>query len=210
MVFRSRFERDSYDKIRRRLLEQLLNHSRLHPRNLAREVLLSMYNITNATERWPVRGDEMSGKYFQTERELLYSELNKCERTALALPQNLCHEFAKKLKLNGQAISIGKESFVQFWNGFIFSGIVPLGIFSRIRRFAQSGIQARWEQLLTGLSNLIEGEDGTIAPNPARLTGNIAVLFLLLVTGYLVSMMRFLFEMAWFSAKKVLTRRLAG
>lgn len=188
---------------RRLLIHRLMNHSRLHPHNVGKELILANFNITKDTDYWP--GPELNEQdgglrlrkqYFEKESLILHNELRKCDKTALILPQNVCFQFAKNLtkEKGARSVYIGKEPFVEFYNGFLFSNSVPLSVFARVRRLGQSGIETRWGKLLRQLSLTDVENRNEDAPQAAKLNGNVLVVFLVLVCGLVVSLMGFLLE----------------
>lgn len=188
-----------------KLMKLLANHSRLNPRNIAKEVLLPQPNVTNETEFWP-RDFRDESKYFEKELGLMYGDLKECERTALVLPSDVCHDFATALGKTGKGpLSIGKNAFVQLSTGFSFSGTVPLSVFARIRKLTQSGIQNWWEKLLREVAKEDEASKSKMeSPRPAELGGNILVVFLVLFSGIAVSLTWLIVEVCVFICEPII------
>lgn len=180
-------------------LESLLNNSQLHDNNIVREVIVPRINISAATERemdWPTITVEMIMEYLTAEATHLFNELKLCQKIALVLPYSMCQEGAASLG-KSQPVSIGTETFVQLDYGFRFSGVLPLSLFARIRRLFQSGIQARWENILNAGSNqsLVTTQRGDTNPRPAKLIENILVVFVVFLCGCACSLSSFGWEM---------------
>lgn len=105
--------------------------------------------------------------------------VERCQRTAVILPEYMCLEVRRSLKQKRKSpyIFIGKESYTnQDWT-FSLDGLVPFHVVKRIQGIAQSGIWQWWMQLL-GENSVLGATEGQPA-EAATMKGNIVVVFVL-------------------------------
>lgn len=99
-------------------------------------------------------------------------------------------------------VKVGKEIFHTNQLEFSFSGIIPKNLIKRANRFKETGIERRWMDLFWLLSrpekmNKVEVEE----PEAAKLQENISILFILLCTGLVGSMLCFGLENVYLVVK---------
>lgn len=89
--------------------------------------------------------------------------------------------------------------------GFLITGWVPRDILTRIKRIQSSGIWKWWAML----ARAVLDEDRKTLPKPATMGGNIALVFILLVSGLIVAIILFILE-AMFDKLSVSVANLSG
>lgn len=123
----------------------------------------------------------------------LFESVKNCRGAALILRDHLCnkvHQDLVKLKVNNA--SIGKEMYSDVNFFFELKGHVSDSILKRIKGISASGI---WDFLLRLVSNVpTDHHNPQSPPRPASIHGNIIVIFSLWISGEMVSIVWFLFE----------------
>lgn len=123
--------------------------------------------------------------------------LQFCNNTALMLPDLEAHTKYYLLKRSGMNAFIGHEPLIEYKFGIIFARWVHPVVIQRMKGFYASGAMEWWDGFIINFLTRLrvgfydETEDQVTAAN---LNGNIAVVFVVLATGVVVSLLVFLVE----------------
>lgn len=131
----------------------------------------------------------------QDEETLLINALHHCNRTAVILPEQTCHEFASDLRAAGHThVFVGNEIYSSsIAIAFSVEGLVPRGVIGRIKGIQGAGI---WEWWAMFAQEKWVGNDGSErkVPEVPTLQGNILVVFVLFLCCMLLALVTFLLE----------------
>lgn len=172
---------------------RLKNHSSLHP-----DLILLCYETAREylkEKKVNSRGEVDRPHLLQElEQLMLEKSLRSCDQIALLLPDHLSRHLARKVR-DKKHLYVGKESLQEYVLGFKLQGYVPLKILGRLRAITWAGIWDRWEKLLeskTGKPYKSNREPEGL--HAATMSGNIIIIFALLVSGEIISIGVFLME----------------
>lgn len=170
------------------------NHSQLHPRNIAREMVEKYYFPKGLEFIFGKDDEEMETVYYEVEDMLLYEAISGCNRTALLLRTFMANEVDRKLGTDkGVGATSGKEIYFQPFSGFIITGIIPAFLLERVGLLTPTGIVSRWDGILKFLTEP-KGLPHSEMPEAAKMDGNILVIFMLLLCGLMVAIVIFICE----------------
>lgn len=142
--------------------------------------------------------------YRQNETQVLRKFLSKCEKRALILPWYLCTEYAKYLTKQGlRHISIGKEVYANISWAFGLEILVPPYVSTSLKAMTSAGIWDHWSSFTQRKTYRIDEWTQAEVKAPT-MTGNIQILFRLLLYGLFGSLFTFLVESIK-NAKKIIT-----
>ncbi|CAL8135203.1 unnamed protein product [Orchesella dallaii] len=166
----------------------LYKHSKLHTFMMEDLSRLSVgnYDFKNSTTE----------DFQATESDYFYKSLEICGRTAAVLPLKLAYEHFLKLKKGGKAtVYFGKEILHKRNLGFYFEGWLPEYAVSGIKGISQSGIWSRLNDIY-GVShkNLWQHSEGEINLKRPTMSGNVLVIFVVLLFGLCFSTILFFLE----------------
>lgn len=160
-------------------LQNLFEHSEIHPRNLAVEVVYRKY-----TKGFGIMDEEYGIK----EELLLQQELKGgCGKTAVVLPFEDSVRYVNVLKGQGVTLTISKDTCDVPETGFYLNGMVSPIIHKNIGLLSQSGISGMWRHLLAYLTESRGSVQDPPPPRAAGFDGNIVIIFSVLVAGLVIS-----------------------
>lgn len=213
----ARSEVDSAVNVGRRatsLQKALGKHSSLHPSlySLIREAALrhkswfihlvlnkKNYNATVTTKR----RRKLQELVQMQEEEILFRFIQNCDKAALIMPEYVCANYAKRLRISKQQfISVGKELFPSASYGEYLSGLIPPVVIKRIRGIEVSGI-LNWNPLIIDKWKKYQSSTISSMPTRAKISGNILVIFIMLSGGLLIGTFSFFLEHCAFKTVKV-------
>lgn len=144
----------------------------------------------------------LNGEYADIEKEFLFDSLNKCNRTAVLLYSMEAESFARRLTLARG--NTGRETYFQRYFAFEMSGLVSPEILSRLSRIKGSGLIEWWANitehiLLTKLLTHTSTPMPPLPNHPTRtsLSGNIIVLFYVIICGLVLGSLLMFVELVW-------------
>lgn len=130
------------------------------------------------------------------EEKVLYSELVKCQKTALILPEYLSQSFASRARRKtGQYMSVGKEKYASLNLAFRLEGAVPIFILQWFSGIKQSVLFLWWESFIGKRWNPEFHSDKFLVKT--SMDGNILAIFLILEVGILVAAIGLLLELVY-------------
>lgn len=163
--------------------------SRMHPNSKSTFFKLLLDKISHKNQDW--RKDVLMAVQifpeFQTlETELLLGSLQNCEKTAVIVPYYATMEFETELVKRSHMTNafIGEESYSDTNWLFTLDGLVPPHVIKRIIYISESGICQWWMDLFDFRRHVVKQND---LVQPASMSGNIIVVFILLVSGFAVA-----------------------
>lgn len=186
-------------RIRSRPLDLVLESSRLHPK--VKMIYSEVVQQGKLDIR--IRGDYTSttedvtnfkSRFYRTETDLLLNLLEKCDKTAIVMPQQKCRELARMTtRKTYKPVSVGVESYNNVTTMFTLTGIIPSGVIRRMRRIYESGIWTWWSYIYQGhhTSNIASSQ---ILKKKPGMAGNIRRIFHLLAGGFQAAAVIFILE----------------
>lgn len=193
----------------RHKFDRLLNNSQLHPDLInvlndigleaVRNELESDSNKTiHVVLREPVIRLSVQLKIWDSKQVLLERSLKKCDMVALLLPDYLARNVAAKMRQKNY-VNVGREALAEFTLDFNIFGYVPpeLGVFVRLKAIKWAGIWQRWRNLIVRKTSrgAEDKEQGSDSVKAAIMTGNILVVFVVLLMGQSISVVSLPLEM---------------
>lgn len=141
------------------------------------------------------KSEALKSKYTKWEEWCLLSELRKCTRMVVFLPEVV----AKIYKMLFQATSndrldIGTEVIKRNMTGISFKGMIKRSTQARHRAIQQAGILMRWEKLYRFDLNK-EASNDRNQVTPAKLSGHILVIFTVFFVGNILSIVAYCTEL---------------
>lgn len=138
---------------------------------------IDIYNMTTRNEAL----QEILKDFKEVESRILISELRRCDKVAIVLPEHLCYTFMKHSKTGpkGSYLSVGKDAFRDVEWMFSLKGILPVGLPKRIKAVHEVGLWERW--LLPVKEKRVP--DLIFEATAARIDGNGILIFALWVIG---------------------------
>lgn len=174
-------------------LEKLRKYSQLHPHLLRIFNETGLNDLKNKNSRSASKLNQFwSLKFMEIEHSMLVKNLSTCQRVALIIPHHLAAKVARRMKYF-DSLYVGKEGLVKSVVGFDLSGYTPPSIFKRMKAMNCAGIWKRWSTLLEdkGLSQRIRESEGIEKPERPNMSGNMLVMFALILSGQSLSMVAF-------------------
>lgn len=181
----------------------ILNSTQLHPAisSIARglmsnitEILDKLFQLLAAAfgERLDL-GRRIQNIFNEKQNNAIFRSLRECDQVAAILPEHLATRFAQRLeKINPGRVSLGKEVNSEADVAIKLEGHVPPHIVKNLKGLRASGVWEWWMDLVAGASIRVIGGDGPeTTPNmfeQPNMTGNIALIFYFLGTGYVASL----------------------
>lgn len=177
-------------------LQRVMNHSELHPNliKIFNEIAFE-YIQTKIDNLSVIDHSWWSRKMHETEQSILEESLDHCNQVALLLPDHLARNIAYRMR-NLENIYVGKEILQDSMTAFYLSGYIPLRIISRIKAIKWAGLWYRWRKLIwskTGRTVQENVRESRKIQKPT-MSGNIFVIFVVLLIGLSCSILAFLGE----------------
>lgn len=143
--------------------------------------------------------------FLSLQEDSIQNQLRKCNREAFVLPQSKCDELSQWLSdknVPTSNLNVGKELLSNSTIGISFVGLLPSHVGRKIwRSLEQAGIW-KWLVAVTRTKVFFNSNEQVA---PAKLSGNILVIFTLLLGGLLLSsfclIMEALHGFCWFWLK---------
>lgn len=135
------------------------------------------------------------------ESRYTFKSLSECHGTALILPEYLCRSYAMNLKVkNVEDVFVGKEVYFDIESHFSLKGLVPPYVIARWEGVGLGGIWERWRKL--AMSGFTYDMDSiTVPPRPAKMSGNVIVVFAVWLVGVIVSISGYALEIISWNIK---------
>ncbi|CAL8130182.1 unnamed protein product [Orchesella dallaii] len=186
-------------------LHVLVNNTEMLPTTIdtfkavSEEVFPPHFNATmvasRAKEIDPVLNRIVRTLFTKWQKIHSFEVLKRCNKTALILPSYLCHRFAKKLssEILEEHIYVSKQVLYEQSFHVRLRGFIKLGELKRIKRIEASGIWEFWLQLFRDGTLYVEKQARNELKKPT-MSGNISVIFSVLIVGFVVGTLVFLVE----------------
>lgn len=192
-------------------LMHLFQSTSLHPEiyQLVFQPLQYLFQAMSRNESFDLqmyqgRSGKLRSLYADAQDKLIINSLVSCNKFAFILSEPSCQKFKEFVDRSGKAIvDIDKEVYFQSEIGIDFVGSVSLAFVKRLGGMQQSGIVDRWQKFL---SNLKVGKYEQAELRPVKITGNIVVIFSVMLCGELIGGFVFIFETRWIFARYVAYR----
>ncbi|CAL8097658.1 unnamed protein product [Orchesella dallaii] len=122
--------------------------------------------------------------------------LKDCDKVAVLLPALTCHQMARKLTEveNLADVHVGKEVLYERGFKIRMSGLVPVNKITRAKRMLETGIWDFWSQIFRHGSMFREDQFSDTTLKAPSMSGNIAVVFAIILLGLACSMAVFVIE----------------
>lgn len=133
--------------------------------------------------------------YIKWQEMTLLHSLQKCNKTAILLPEVVIGRYKKLIQLNTHPVrlDVSKEIFRKLPYGLNFGGLIPSTIRDRIGAIKQGGILIKWGNVFRfDLNKEASLERETVSA--AQLSGNILIIFALYISGLLLAALVILVE----------------
>lgn len=193
------------------LLETLENVTKLYPDlKLVLRNLIEEGNAQFTGERWvwttgkymaPSQKSQelwknLTLEFFEKESNVLFDLIKNCSKTAIVQPEYLCNNFSRQLQSlgKGRHVFIGKEAYTNPHVAYFLEGIVAPFIIRRIKGVQTAGIWQQWSSFFSGKVNQNANEEVVTSRKAPNMTGNILLIFFLLVYGFTGSLIGFIAE----------------
>lgn len=154
--------------------------------------LLMQKTIINDSTSWEL-AQELKTKYESDESSIFSEALLRCNKTAILVPSVEAFSYWRELSASGQDGDIGVDTIGGGLIGINIVGSVNNGFIRRLWGMQQSGI-IKWWHMIVAPGQKVD----TTRPNDngsgAKLTGNITILFFVLIFGAMLSCLVFLLE----------------
>lgn len=175
----------------------------LHPE--IKEIMLKpLYDLVNTVRGSvsvtyhgeKIKLDTMKSWFFKEEEKVLMKTLAACSKSAIVMNELDCQKYKETLyRQENVNLDVGTEVYSQFPIGVDFVGYVDLPFVRRLWGMQQSGI-GDWLTNLVGKLRETGYEKGKV--KPAKISGNILVIFLLFITGVVLGCLAFVLEIRKF------------
>jgi len=120
--------------------------------------------------------------------EIYFNLLDECNNTAIYLPRGTANEIAiRKQRSFKQLVNIGTENLYQKNLLIDFIGHIPPFVLVAVRSFKESGIMNHMFDFISSTSNLPPTK--STLPSKPTMEGNIAVVFIILLGGFGISLL---------------------
>lgn len=140
--------------------------------------------------------NKLEEAFLEEEEHSIFNFLTKCDKTAAMLPTYLSKQFAGKLHILGNPhVFVGEDVYFDSKIVFALNGIIPRFLIQRIQALETAGISS-WLSRVTE-KNDFNSELSSIKWKEPQMSGNIAVIFVLLVAGLCLSPLCFLCEITY-------------
>lgn len=131
--------------------------------------------------------------YFETEKSLLIETIAKCEKVAVIATSLTLTTIQRSLATRNIPVDIGTEYITNGIKGIKLDGNLGPKLFKRLWGMRESGIINWWHIYLDPYRDLRNTPDITPV-SPAKISGNILVVFVVLMVGISISGLVFLLE----------------
>lgn len=139
---------------------------------------------------------EFEQQYFKVELDNLQNYLVECKQKAVVIPNHLGNQFIKNIENYAKdAVYQGLETYFETNLAFHLKGVVPQYLVKRAKYAERYGLWKRWQALFKEKYNR-RREPKKKPLEPPSMTGNVIIIFALLVSGLIISTIWFFFE-AW-------------
>lgn len=146
------------------------------------------------------RSSELAEIARKWEEKTLIKFLQSCSNVALILPEYLIAKYRKLLRIaKTHHISIGQEAFPPNAAGVYLKGFIPPAILKRVKLSESSGI---WEWHSRVIRPTF-GSTSSLNPAEAKMTGHIAVIFIILPGGFAFAVIGLLLEMCLYCLRRI-------
>lgn len=198
-------------KLERLLKSGIVNSTQLHPqvRSIVSnvlsndEVLLRIFEaFLGILTKGMIEFERGLHEAFNTmQNGAIFESLVKCDQVSAILPEHLATAFSYRLeKLHPGKVSLGNELYSDVDIIFVLDGHVPPHIVRRLKVLRASGIWEWWMDLVVGANTTVPGGGRpevtrNIYEKP-NMTGNIVLIFLFLVSSYILTFIGLTLEIA--------------
>lgn len=123
---------------------------------------------------------------------ILGNELVRCPKVAVILPEYICRNLSRILKVEGKFSSpyVGKESISDVDWLVTLEGLVPPHVPKAVKAAHESGLWMRWSKLF----NISDSEAAIPPVMAATMNGNVILIFVVLVFGLILAFAGYLLE----------------
>lgn len=176
---------------------QLFNVTKLIHK--AASILLYVVNLAlshnqEITKMSNYEPEELLNIFYEMELNEIMSVMSQCHQVAAVLPSNVCKNVGKDLQEKGHSyVFHGLETFYDTNVAFLIKGLMPSNLVRRIKNAETSGL---WERSWNIFKNdFSAGRKQSFEP-PQRpsMSGNIVIIFALLLSGLTVAVICFITE----------------
>lgn len=172
-----------------------LKHSIMLP-NLNQAILNYFKYHEKMARNWAVYGILKQAvalrKYFvETQLILLQQELSKCNQVAVIIPEYMSQAVKHNVSAHKNHVYMGRDKIWDYQLGVHFSGFVSNDLIRRIKSAKESGLFEKWENILSAKSITKYYDTG---PAVVSMDGNILVIFVVLLFGYLLAIVGLVLE----------------
>lgn len=135
---------------------------------------------------------------FRLDEQVLLKKLSSCKNIALVLPTYQCQQFAVTTKRDfadvSKFVDVGEETYFKSHHVFTFKGVVPPYLIVRVKSILASGVFEWWQEIALLKSKYIGRSSREQTLEKPNLSGNILVVFVILLGGLALGLVCMLLE----------------
>lgn len=135
----------------------------------------------------------------EAESLLQLEHIRTCQKTALVLSEQSSLQVAKRLRSQGQnLVSLGNENFANISIGYALQGAVSPYLIYRLRLIDVAGLWNWWQDFIKGQDEISKfNTEHNVGFKKPTMSGNILVIFSLVLFGWLLSILFIITECNW-------------
>ncbi len=180
-------------------LTSILNHTKLHPS--MEKILVEKIKPFNLKSNYKHQSshftDYMRNNVWQAENSVLLDFISKCNKTAIVAPDFVVNELGRRLISNNTSnVYVSKESYSSISTSLVFSGWITRTVLNRFWWVKESGLWDWWTKFIKSSKvfneEISSNKKGLERPS---MSGNIFMLFVMLLFGGVASGILFVCEM---------------
>ncbi len=178
------------------ILAKIMNFTKLH--NYLKLVLGQIYFPVTLKERRPHSNEVeiLRTKAWDAEHDKLIRFISECNQNALIVPEDLrlANNIGKGLQRNGTSnVYVGKEQYSNISISVFISGWVKPAVLVRMEHIKQAGIWDWMPKFFRSTQKYLSKE-GNLEVEKPTMSGNIVLLFFILLYGAIAAIVLFLIE----------------
>lgn len=142
-----------------------------------------------------INNNALNTMYLGIQNNFIKHDLETCNKSAWILPDYMGQGLVRALNRIDKNADVGISEYTEPYILFYYSGIIPYSMLRRVSFVMASGVLEWWPSFInkTGVYKL----PGNVPPTKPSMSGNIQVIFVLLVSGLLVGIVGMVGELRW-------------
>lgn len=152
------------------------------------------FNLGLKTSGELTESTRLKSMYSSIRENFVIEAISQCKKAAFIIDEPKCQYYARFIEQKwNKAVDIGTEVYFPTKIGINFAGLVGLSFLRRLGGMQQSGIVEWWTHILK--SSFIGRKEKEL--QPVKISGNVLVIFSLLLLGEIVGVLVFTFEIQY-------------